>query len=89
MKKYEELSRRYEEIIYGEYEKICERYEEIREKQEKIFRAFQQKAGGGKKSYADAYVDADTIPGMAPSTEREGGSPANWKTALHMTKFLR
>ena len=36
------------------------------------FRASQQKGGG--KSYADAY--ADTIPGMAPTTERECGSPA-------------
>ena len=27
-------------------------------------------AGGG-----ESYADANTIPGMAPSTEREGGSP--------------
>ena len=33
-------------------------------------------AEGREKSYADAYADADTIPGMAPSTEGEGGSPA-------------
>ena len=29
---------------------------------------------GERYAYADA--DADTIPEMAPSTEREGGSPA-------------
>ena len=36
-------------------------------------------AGGGVKSYA--YADGDTIPGIVPSTEREGGSPAKnmWK----------
>jgi len=28
------------------------------------------------KSYTDAYADGDTIPGVVPSTEREGGSPA-------------
>jgi len=32
-------------------------------------------AGGGE-SYADACADGDTIPGIVPSTEREGGSPA-------------
>ena len=39
----------------------------------KKFWIFQQEGGG--KSYADA----DRIPEMPPSTEREGGSPAKKK----------
>ena len=42
--------------------------------------------GGGGKSYADA--DGDTIPGMAPSTEREGGSPANNVALISFTFAL-
>ena len=38
----------------------------------KKFWVFQQ---GGGKSYA--YADADTLPEISPSTEREGESPAN------------
>ena len=41
----------------------------MKEPRTEEFQAFQQ--GRGK-----SYADANTIPGMAPSTEREGGSPA-------------
>ena len=48
------------------------------------FGAFQQEGGGNF---------ADTIPEMAPSTEREGGSPAKYEGIIygkyegHMTKY--
>ena len=54
-----------------EYVEYMKKYEGTQDLEE--FQAFQQ---GGGISYADAYADADTIPGMAPSTEREDGSPA-------------
>ena len=60
--KYEEIWRKYEGI-YGKHEGNMTKY---RPQDLKKFRAFLQKGGG----------NADTIPGMAPSTEREGGSPA-------------
>jgi len=47
------------------YERICRKYEGICEKYEEI------SSRGG-----ECYAYADTIPEMAPSTEREGGSPA-------------
>ena len=66
IKKYEGKMQKYE----GKYEGNMTKYwPQDFEK----FRAFLKKGEG--KSYADTY--ADTIPGMAPSTEREGGSPAN------------
>ena len=64
--------------------KICEgnkkKYEATQDLEE--FQAFQQ---GGGKSYADAY--ADTIPGMTPSTEREGRSPAKNKKCQIINVF--
>jgi len=38
----------------------------------------------GGESYADTYADGDTIPGIVPSTEREGGSPAKMKNYAPM-----
>ena len=72
-RKYERNMKKYEGNMkeYVENMKKCEgnmkKYEGTKDLEE-----FQQ---GGWKSYADA----DTIPGMAPSTEREGGFPANVK----------
>ena len=40
----------------------------------------------GEKSYTDEYADADTIPGMASSTEREGGSSAKKKGRITTKK---
>ena len=41
----------------------------MKDRRTEEFQAFQQ--GGGK-----SYADVDTIPGIVPSTEKEGGSPA-------------
>ena len=58
--------------IYGKYEGNMTKYISRR-----LGKIPGLPAGGGRKSYADAYASADTIPEMALCTEREGGSPAN------------
>ena len=55
-------------------EKMWRKYEEIWKnmKDRRTWKNSRPSSRGGEKSYADA----DTIPGIVPSTEREGGSPA-------------
>ena len=64
--KNEEIWRKNEEIWRNIYVENMKKYMENM----KEIRAFKQRGRG--KSYADA----DTIPGIAPSTERKVGSPA-------------
>ena len=40
----------------------------------------------GRAEGRGSYADADTIPEMAPSTEREGGSPAKNQVTLNVTQ---
>ena len=80
MRKYDEIWRKYEGISKPLYRGELGIASLKRARSELFFekfQAFQQKGGG--KSYAD------TIPGMAPSTEREGGSPAK-KTIKDLTQ---
>ena len=70
MKKYEGNMMEYVETM-KKYKEIIKKY--IGRRTEK-FRAFPQEG----KSYANAY--ADTIPGMALSTKKKGGSSPKFRT---------
>ena len=52
----------------------------MKERRTEEFQAFQQ---GGK-----SFADPETIPGMAPSTEGEGGSPAKKLCPIHTSCLL-
>ena len=60
-----------------EYEGKMKKYERIYGKYEgNIGRRIWKNTGPSSRRREKSYTDADTIPAMAPSTEREGGSPA-------------
>ena len=78
MKKYERIMKKYEGNMKKYEGNMKEYMENMKEISRNIIQAVGLRkipglpAGGG-----ESYADADTIPQMAPSTEKEGGSPAN------------
>ena len=62
---------------------IWRNYEEKWRKYEENFPLYMSRGTWKSRGTGERYAYADTIPEMAPSTEREGGSPAkNWNLPL-------
>ena len=70
MSKYEEKMMKYEGKMKN-YEGTMKKYVPLY-----IRRRTWKNSGPSSRRGGESYADADTVPEMAPKTEREGGSPA-------------